>query len=136
MAWRHFVCKVSDKEALVVINDEFKKKLPVPELPLLSWFGVYCKLPPGNNAFCDEDETSALDQLEDQLLSLADEFGHGWAVYVFRIATYGIREYYVYHGTGAEMGQVYSSIKKMVPDYRIEFETTKDPAWEQYKKYV
>ena len=73
----------------------------VLELPRLAWFGVYCQRAPGVG-FWDPEETDSLDALERDLIRLCEQFGQGWAVYVLRIATSGIREYYVYMGGGVD----------------------------------
>lgn len=134
MTWRTYTCEILDKPAIVLIDQQFEDRFPVPELPLLSWFGVYCNLPP-DGACWAEVETDSLDHLEDQLIEVADQFGKGWAVYVFRIATPGIREYYIYHSAEAEMSKAFDALKVSVPNYRIEFETTNDATWEQYRRY-
>lgn len=134
MTWRTYTSEVSNKPAIVLIDQQFENRFPVPELPLLSWFGVYCNLPPDGSCWA-EAETDSLDHVENQLIELAGQFGRGWAVYVFRIATPGIREYYIYHSSEAEMSKAYDALKVSVPNYRIEFETTNDASWDQYRRY-
>ena len=135
MAWRHYTCEISSKPASVLVDERFAHQLPVKELPRLSWFGVYCQQPTGG-AFWNPEEADALDQLENDLIRLAETFGHGWAVYVLRIATPGIREYYLYHADQAELNKAFSVLKAVYPDYRIEFKTINDVMWEQYGRYV
>ncbi|MBS2009406.1 MAG: DUF695 domain-containing protein [Cyanobacteria bacterium SZAS TMP-1] len=134
MTWLTYTCEISNKPAIVMIDQQFENRFPVPELPWLSWFGVYCNLPP-DGACWAEAETESLDYVEDQLIELAGQFGRGWAVYVFRIVTPGIREYYIYHSAEAEMSKAYDALKVSVPNYRIEVETTNDASWEQYRRY-
>ena len=135
MTWRTYLCEISDKSALVLIEDRFADQFPVDELPLLSWFGVYCNKPT-EGAFWNPDETNLLDRLENDLLKLSEQFGHGWAVYVFRLATTGIREYYLYHTDAAEMRRALEELRRLYPNYRIDFDTTDDAKWEQYRRYV
>jgi len=54
---------------------------------------------------------------------------------VLNIATPGIREYYIYHSAEAEMSKAFEALKVSVPNYRIEFETTNDASWDQYRRY-
>lgn len=134
MTWRTYTCDILNKLAIVLIDQQFENCFPVPELPLLSWFGIYCNLPP-DGACWAEVETDSLDHVEDQLIEVVEQFGRGWAVYVFRIATPGIREYYIYHSAEAEISKAFDALKVSVPDYRIEFKTTNDASWEQYRRY-
>jgi hypothetical protein len=57
-------------------------------------------------------------------------------VYALRIAAPGIREYYFYHADQAELRKAFSALRAIYPNYRTEFVTTDDMAWEQYGKYV
>ena len=59
--------------------------------------------PPGEH-FWHPDEGPQLDSVEDDLIKLCDRHGNGWAAYVHRLDTPGLREYYVYFGDGADMG--------------------------------
>jgi hypothetical protein len=96
MTWKHYLCTISDNADSVLIDDRFAEQLPVGEMPRLTWCGVYGN-EPTEGAFWNPEETVLLDRIENDLIKLAQEFGHGWAVYVLRIATSGIREYYLYH---------------------------------------
>ena len=57
-------------------------------------------------------------------------------VYVLRIATAGIREYYLYHSDMAEIKKAFDALKSAHPSYRIEVVTKNDPDWNEYKKYA
>jgi hypothetical protein len=57
-------------------------------------------------------------------------------VYVIRIATPDIPDYYLYHADQAELSKAFSALKATYPNRRVEFEATDDIAWEQYGKYV
>lgn len=135
MAWRHYICEILGKPASVLIDDRFAHQSPVKELPRISWFGVYCNQPTGG-ALYSPAESDILDRLENELIKLSERFGHGWAIYVLRIATPGIREYYLYHADQAELSKVISELKAIYPSYRIEYEVSNDIAWEQYSRYV
>lgn len=135
MAWRFYNCNINNKSAQVLIDDRFYKKEPVNELPLLSWVGVYCRLLSGES-FNDPKETEILDEIEDNLFRLCSDYGNGYAVYTHRIVTYGIREYYIYHGDKAELDRAFSAIRSLYPEYKIETETTLDDKWNEYKKYI
>jgi hypothetical protein len=134
MAWTHYECSISGKPALILVDQSFSSKGPIKELPQLSWFGVYCLNSSGASSW-DPDETETLNRIEDDLIKLCGAFGRGWVVYVLRIATPGIREYYLYHSDLAELEKAFRSLMSIYPDYRIEFETTTDSAWEQYAMY-
>jgi hypothetical protein len=135
MAWHHYLCEISDKPASVLIDDRFAEQSPVGELPRLSWFGVYCHEPTGG-AFWNSAETVLLDQVEKDLIKLSEQHGHGWVVYVLRIATPGIREYYLYHADHAELDAVLEALQSLHPDYRIDFDTIDDNTWEEYRRYL
>jgi Family of unknown function (DUF695) len=86
--------------------------------------------------FWNPEESNPLDRLENDLLKLSEQFGHGWAVYVLQIVTPGIREYYLYHANAAEMRRVLEDLRSLHPNYRIDFDTIDDAKWEQYRRYV
>jgi hypothetical protein len=135
MGWKHYICEISGKPAFVLIDERFANQSPIKELPRLSWFGVYCNLPTGE-AFWNPEEADTLDRIENDLIRLSETFGHGWVAYVLRIATTGIREYYLYHADQAELSKAFTALKAIYGNYQIEFETTNDIAWEQYGRYV
>src|SRR6185295_8989459 len=95
------------------------ERAPVKELPFLLWFGVYCKNPPGG-AFWDPQETEALDQIEDDLLAVVRRRKPGWAVYPLRIATPGLREYFIYVNDSTWHDVIIAEIRAHHPGYRIE----------------
>ncbi len=135
MTWKTYTCQISNKPAIVLVDNRYAIQTPMRKLPRLSWFGVYCNLPVGNGCW-NPDENEILDKLEDDLIELCGIFGRGWAVYLLRIATPGIREYYIYHSDAAELNKAYLAVKATYPEYRIEFETNDDPGWKEYTKYV
>ena len=79
-------------------------------------------------------EKKALDAVEEDLVRLCGQAGHGWAVYVLRIATRGLREYYVYIGETVDFAQVLPGLRAQHPDYRIEYEEMEDASWRRYKR--
>src|SRR5215471_16642980 len=91
--WSHRLTQIDGQPAQILIDDRFRESAPLPELSRLAWFGVYTRNDPGA-AFWDPDESAILDALEDDLIRLCDQFGGGYAVYVLRIATRGIRGYF------------------------------------------
>lgn len=135
MAWQLYECTILDLPALVLIDNRFAGTAPLEELPLLTWVGVYNRLPHGEGLW-DPDETDDLEALEAELLLRFEARGQGWAVYVLRIVTPGVREYYVYHSGQARVGRAVQDIHKTWPRYRIETSTIQDPLWVQYRKYV
>ena len=85
MSWRHYTCDISGTTASVLVDDRFAHRSPVEGMPWLSWFGVHCNQPT-DGGFWNPDETDMLDRLENDLLKLSEQFGHGWVVYVLRLA--------------------------------------------------
>jgi hypothetical protein len=130
MAWKHYTCVISGKPAQVLIDQRFEKQAPVRELPLVSWFGIYCRQSPGNS-FWNPNETTALDEIETDLLRVCEDFGHGWVVYLLRITTPGIREYYIYHSSAADIQKAFEALTAIHPTYKIEMDTIKDPEWNE-----
>jgi len=131
MPWTHRTADIEGRPAQILVDDQFRDSAPVRELPRLAWFGVYCQRAPGVG-FWDPEETDSLDALERDLIRLCEQFGQGWAVYVLRIATSGIREYYVYMGGGVDFTQVVPGLLAQHPDYRIDYEESTDPSWSRY----
>jgi hypothetical protein len=135
MTWKTYTCQVSNRPAMVLVDDRFANQAPLSQLPYLSWFGVYCS-PPIGNGLWNPAESDCLDEIEDDLIKLCGAFGHGWVVYVLRIATPGIREYYLYQSGAAELDKAFLALKANHHEYRIEIDRLNDPDWRQYKKYV
>ena len=135
MSWKHYTCEISGRRALVLVDDRFAQQSPIKQMPRLSWVGVYCNQPTGG-AFWNPDETELLDRLEDDLIKLSEKFGRGWIVYLLRIATSGVREYYLYHDDQAGVSDTLKNLRTLYPNYRIDFETTNDETWEQYCRFV
>lgn len=135
MAWSHRTTQIDSRPAQVLIDERFQSQAPVHELPRLTWFGVYCCSDPGGG-FWHPDETAALDAVEDDLIRLCDQFGRGWVVYVMRIATRGIREYYFYSDQTADLAAAAESLRAAHSEYRIEFDQTLDAEWERYRTFL
>lgn len=135
MPWLQRTTEIEKRPAGVLIDDRFRGSLPVRELPRLAWFGVHCRRDPGSS-FWHPDETAALDAIEQDLIRLCEQFGRGWAVYVMRIDTRGIREYYLYCGGSAALAHVLPSLHAAHSDYRIEFEETADAEWSRYRAFL
>jgi hypothetical protein len=131
MHWTHRIAEIEGRSAQILLDDRFKRSAPIRDLPRLARFGVYCQRAPGA-AFWDPEETDRLDAVEDDLIRLCEHHGQGWAAYVLRIATPGIREYYVYIGDGVDFTGVVPGLLAQHPDYRIEYEETTDPSWKRY----
>jgi hypothetical protein len=132
MTWTYHEFEIEGKPAGALLDMQFAKQPPRDQLPNVAWFGVFCLLPAGG-AFWDPDEQPTLDAIEDDVIRLCGSFGNGWAVYVHRLDTPGVREYFVYFGGTAELEKVLPSLKALHPEYRIEFESRPDPQWAHYK---
>jgi hypothetical protein len=135
MSWQHRLLEIEGRPAQVLIDDRFASVAPLASLVNLAWFGIFCRDDPGN-AFWAIGETEQLDAIEDDLIRLCDKFGDGWAAYLRRVDTSGIREYYIYWGETANMAKVLSAIKSLYPSYRIEYDNTSDPGWRHYQSWV
>ena len=70
------------------------------------------------------------------MIKLCERHGIGWAAYVQRLDTPGLREYYMYFGEGAAMDKVLPELKAAHPSYRLEFERIDDLKWAQYRKWL
>jgi hypothetical protein len=135
MPWTTRNAEIEGRPSQILLDDQFKESAPVRELPRLARFGVYCQCAPGA-AFWDPKETVSLDALEKDLIGLCEKFGEGWAVYVLRIATPGVREYYVYMGDNVDFAHVVPALLAQHPDYQIEYEETTDPSWRRYTSCI
>ncbi|MCE9589464.1 MAG: DUF695 domain-containing protein [Planctomycetes bacterium] len=135
MTWRTALLTIGGKSAHSMVDDRFASQLPTGQLQTLHWFGVYCTRDPGP-AFWHPQEQDALDAVENDLIRLFGQFGHGWAVYVQRLDSRGVREYYVYSGTGASLGNVLPALQALHSGRRLEHETMQDPTWSQYKIWL
>jgi len=109
------------KPGHAMVDDRFAASPPVGQLPRLAWFGVYCSTDPAGG-FWNPEETPQLDAIETDLIKLCDQHGNGWAAYVQRLDTPGLREYYVYFGGEAAMNRVLPDLKAKHPNYRMEFD--------------
>lgn len=131
MTWQIFELKQDGKPLQLMLDDRFQADLPGGELPALTRLSVWCAQPPGDY-FWNPKESEAIDQIEDDLLRLADEFGEGWVVYVHRRAQPGRLDYCFYSGGSAALDKLAPALVAAHPGYRFEAETSADPAWAQY----
>jgi hypothetical protein len=135
MSMRTALLHINGKPAHMMVDDRFRENPPVSQLPHLAWFGVFCGKAP-DTGFWDPQEGSQLDAIEERLLTLCGVHGNGWAVYVQRLDTRGLREYYIYFGQGAAMERVLPDLKAAYPNYRIEYDRIDDLKWAQYRKWL
>lgn len=135
MPWTHYQFQAQGKPANALLDTQFAAGAPSNKLPHVAWFGVYSKHPPGGT-WWRSPEQSRLDAIESDLIRLCGGFGNGWAVYVRRLETPGLREYYVYFGGNAELHKVVPSLQALYAGYRIEFESRPDPDWSHYKSWI
>jgi Family of unknown function (DUF695) len=135
MAWIHYQFETRGKPASALLDTQYAGGPPTDQISNLAWFGVYCRLPPGGG-FWNPKEQAALDALESDLIRLFEAFGNGWASYVRRLDTPGLREYYVYFGGDAELEKVVPCLKSLHKGYRIESECRPDPQWTHYRAWL
>lgn len=135
MSWKFFEAKAGQDRAQILIDLQFGGQMPTEQLPHLAWFGVWCKEDP-KGAFWSPHEAPRLDAIEEDLIKLVEAHGNGWAVYVRRYATPGVREYYFYFGGDADLSKVAVNLTDRHPGYRIEFEVGTDPTWSKYAQWM
>jgi hypothetical protein len=135
MTWKFFEAKADGQRAQILIDPRFSGNMPTAQLPNVAWFGVWCREDPGG-AYWSPQEAPSLDAIEQDLLGLCEKHGNGWAVYVRRYATPGVREYYFYFGEGADLSKVAVNLVDQHPGYRIEYETEEDPDWSNYQRWM
>ncbi len=135
MTWTVHQREVEGKTAQILIDDYFAAHAPVKDLVMLSGFSLYCRLEPVNTLW-HPDEGDTLDIIEERLINLCEKYAHGWSVYVMRMATFGVREYYFYHSPDAELSRAYLELQELTPGYRIDFATVPDAEWTQYRTYL
>jgi len=135
MASRTALLTIDGKPTHSMLDDRFAANPPVDRLPHLAWFGVYFATDPGDR-FWNPEEGPQLDAIENELLRLCGIHSNGWAAYVQRLDTRGLREYYFYFGEGAAMEKVLPQLKSAYPNYRLEFDRIDDLQWAQYRKWL
>lgn len=135
MSWTHYICEIKGRLALVLVDKQFVGCEPRNALPKVFWVCVYTRLPP-MGPFWHPDETDELDKLEDHFIDLFREKARGQAAYVLRIATTGIREYFIYHSTEINLASTHAALCSAYPEYKIVFECLEDPTWREYTTYA
>jgi hypothetical protein len=135
MPWINYTFEVQDKPANALLDTQFAETVPSEKLPNVAWFGVYFKQPPGG-VWWRRFEQPKLDAIEGDLIRLCGAFGNGWAVYVRRLETPGLREYYVYFGENAVLHKVLPSLRALHAGYRLEYESRPDPDWSHYESWL
>ena len=135
MTWQLFDTEINGIPSQVLLDDSFSKERPSDDLPNLARLRVGCQQTP-EGGYWHPDESSALDHVENDLLGLAQQFGHGWAVYVRRVDSPGLREYDLYFGGDADLSKIVPSLMELHPGYRIQWECTTDLGWQQYASWL
>ncbi len=135
MTWHYYTTTIEGRQAGVQLDDSFAASQPSGALPNLGWFGVHGRLVPGA-AYWHPDETLELDAIEDDLIRLCDLVASGYAVYVRRLDTHGIREYYIYFGASVDLGVVLPRLQLLHSGYRLEYEAQPDPGWSHYRRWL
>ena len=83
MAWQLHELQHDGKPVQLMLEDRFRNDLPGAELPRLIRIRVSFAQAP-TDYFWNPDESPEIDQIEDDLLRLADQHGDGWVVFVQR----------------------------------------------------
>ncbi len=135
MTWQLYDTEILGNQSQVLLDDNFVGEIPGDELPNLAWIGIWCRKDTEGH-YCHPDELDQMEQIENELMELAAQFAHGWAVYTRRVATSGMREYFFYFGGDAELDKVAPALKEKYPEYRIESEAKPDPEWKLYLSWI
>jgi hypothetical protein len=135
MTWQLFDIEILGNQAQVLLDDQYVADNPGAELPNIAWFGVWCQQDTGGH-YWNPEETDKLNQIEQQLLDLAGQYGNGWAVYVRRVISAGKREYFFYFGEDASLVNVLAELKMLYPEYRIEYDVKPDLDWSHYSSWL
>jgi hypothetical protein len=132
--WNVYYCEVSGRPAQVIVNTHYPEEPPFEQLPFPLWFAIYCNKPPGP-AFWDPDETELLDEIEDDLLATVASWKQGCVFYSLRIATPGLREYYIYAKDADGLQSIIDEIRAQNPTYRLDGDAMRDESWERYRTF-
>lgn len=135
MTWQLFDIEIIGNQSQVLLDDQYISDNPGESLPNIAWFAIWC-LQDTAGHYWNPEETDILDKIERDLMGFVTQFGNGWAVYVRRVASAGMREYFIYYGGDAALSGVVPALKAIHPEYRIEFETKSDPQWMHYFSWL
>lgn len=136
MAWKTYNTLIENVPAVVMVDTRFARSAPLEELPRMTWVAVYTNLEPLPGEVWDPDETSALEAVEADLLKTFETHGEGWTVFVLRISTPGLWEYFLYHAAQVSASAAVLEIQQQHMEYRIEASTVIDAEWKQYRNYL
>jgi hypothetical protein len=131
MPWQLHDLAQDGNPVQLLLEDRFQDNLPGAELPRLSRLRVWFAQAP-EDYFWHPDESAKIDQIEDDLMRLAEQHGDGWAVFVHRRAERGFFDYFFYSGGEARLEQVAPELVAAHPEQRFDYETSADPAWATY----
>ena len=134
MSWLHYETTLAGHRASVLFDNRFASSSP-PDLSELGWLGVHTRLEPGA-AYWNPEETDALDTIEADLLRLCEQVSGGHAVYLRRVASYRIREYYIYFRAGLDLTPLAPRLQVLHPGYHVEFEHKADAPWAHYSSWL
>lgn len=131
MAWQLHELQRDGKPVQWMLEDRFRNDLPGDELPRLMTIRVGFAQTPADY-FWHPDESAEIDQIEDDLLRLANQHGDGWVVFVQRRTESGFMDYFFYAGETARLDRVVADLAASHAKQRFTIEETADPAWSHY----
>lgn len=134
MPWHRKEIRIANRRAELLIDSRFRDQAPISDLPEIFWIGVWCRLPVSRERFVPLEEEPTLLTLERKLIGIAGRKSNGWAVYLMRVLSHGLLEYYFYARDGSTLAGVADELKQSFPDYRLEQESKPDADWVEYKK--
>ncbi len=139
MTWRTYETEIEvegrPSRARVKVDDGLLADAPITGVTRRMRVRVHNTLPAGDGYWAPEEE-QALADVDGSLLKMTSDLGHGWAVYVLRICTPGIRDYYFHLFEHAHIGALQSLLGETHPSYTFEVTVSDDPGWELYRRYA
>ena len=136
MAWNTYETKITNKFAIILIDEQYKAMYPIEQLSLLINLIIWCKEKPDHGSLWANSESNILDTIENDVFQLFNKFKPGWVIYILRINTYKIRELYFYTNNKSNLKEIISLIRNKHPTYKIELEYKVDADWIFYSKYL
>ena len=135
MPWQLFDTEQNGQPVQMMLEDSFRDEVPGAELPKLSRIRVWFAKTP-DDYFWHPEESNAIEDIEDALLRLADQYGDGWAVFVYRQAERGFFDYFFYAGGEAKLDAVVPELAATHSEQRFEYEERSDPTWSAYRDWL
>lgn len=135
MTWQEASIKLNDRDVYAVLDAHFSDMAPIIELPCLNWLGLWPPKPVSSEANDSKKDDSWFLEVEPHILEIASTISDGWAVYVARLVTRGVTEYYFYTKDESTLASLVPELRKHFPQHRMEHERKSDQTWSEYFKF-